>query len=151
VIVVDDVFNIMERYDYDASQLISMLHDTQAIFNHLPKEALELISERLKVPLPEIYRIATFYKAFSLTPKGKYHVKVCLGTACHVRGSQRILDQAELRLEIKNNETRKDGLFSLESVNCLGCCALGPVIVINKDYIGNVKTSQVERILKKFR
>lgn len=147
----DDVFNIMERYDYDASQLISMLHDTQAIFNHLPKEALELISERLKVPLPEIYRIATFYKAFSLTPKGKYHVKVCLGTACHVRGSQRILDQAELRLEIKNNETRKDGLFSLESVNCLGCCALGPVIVINKDYIGNVKTSQVERILKKFR
>jgi len=147
---VDDVFNIMERYDYDASQLISMLHDTQAKFNYLPKEALELLGERLKVPLPEVYRIATFYKAFSLTPKGKYHVKVCLGTACHVRGSQRILDQVELRLGIKNNETRKDGIFSLESVNCLGCCAIGPVIMMNEEFIGNVKTSQVERILKKY-
>lgn len=146
----DDVFNIMERYDYDASQLISMLHDTQAKFNYLPKEALELLGERLKVPLPEVYRIATFYKAFSLTPKGKYHVKVCLGTACHVRGSQRILDQVELRLGIKNNETRKDGIFSLESVNCLGCCAIGPVIMMNEEFIGNVKTSQVERILKKY-
>jgi len=147
---VDEVAKIMERYDYDASQLISMLHDTQAKFNYLPKEALEFLSEKLKVPLPEVYRIATFYKAFSLNPKGKYHVKVCLGTACHVRGSQRILEQAELRLGIKNNETRKDGLFSLESVNCLGCCAIGPVIMVNEEFIGNVKTSQVERILKKY-
>jgi NADH-quinone oxidoreductase subunit E len=146
----EDYEEIVKKYNYESTQLISMLHDTQAKYNYLPKEALEVISEKTKVPLPDVYQVATFYKAFSLTPRGKYHVRVCQGTACHVRAAQRVLDSVERYLKIKTNETTKDGIFSLESVNCLGCCALGPVIVVNKEYHGNISPSQVERVLKKY-
>jgi len=146
----NDVEKIIEKYNYDVSELIAVLHDTQAKYNYLPKEALEIISEKLKVPLPDVYQIATFYKAFSLEPRGKHHIRVCLGTACHVRGAQRVMESVERTLGIKNNETTEDGMFTLESVNCLGCCALGPVIVIDKDYHGKLNSSKVEKILKKY-
>jgi NADH-quinone oxidoreductase subunit E len=147
----EDYEEIVKKYNFDPSQLISILHDTQAKYNYLPKEVLEFISDKIKVPLPDVYQVATFYKAFSLTPRGKYHVKVCLGTACHVRAAQRVFDSVSRELGIKNNETSKDGEFSLESVNCLGCCALGPVIVVNEEYHGNINPAKVEKVLKKYR
>ncbi|NVM37414.1 MAG: NADH-quinone oxidoreductase subunit NuoE [Candidatus Lokiarchaeota archaeon] len=146
----EDIKGIVGKYHHDASQLISVLHDTQAKYNYLPKSALELISEEMKIPLPDIYQVATFYKAFSLKPRGKYHIRVCLGTACHVRGSQRILESVERDLGIKSGETSKDGLFSLESVNCLGCCALGPVMMVNKNYHGEISPGKINKILKKY-
>jgi NADH-quinone oxidoreductase subunit E len=142
---------IVKKYNYESSQLISMLHDTQAKYKYLPKQALEIISEKAKVPLPDVYQVATFYKAFSLKPRGKYHVRVCLGTACHVRASQKVIDSVERYLNIKPNETSNDGMYSLESVNCLGCCALGPVIVVNEDYHGDMNPAKVEKVLKKYR
>lgn len=147
----ESVEQIVEKYNCNAEDLIAVLHDTQAQFNYLPKKALELISEKLKVPLPEVYRVATFYKAFSLKPRGKHHIRVCLGTACHVRGGERILDSVERTLDIKSDEITKDGNFSLVSVNCLGCCALGPVMMVNKDYHGNMTPHKVEKILNKYR
>jgi len=146
-----EIKEIIEKFDHDSSQLISVLHDTQAKYNYLPKDALELISEEMKIPMLDIYQVATFYKAFSLKPRGKYHIRVCLGTACHVRSSQRILESVERELEIKSGETSKDGLFSLESVNCLGCCALGPVIIVNKNYYGNTSPGKINKILKKYK
>ena len=146
----EDIKEIIGKYNHDFSQLISVLHDTQAKYNYLPENALELISEEMKIPLPEIYQVATFYKAFSLKPRGKYHIRVCLGTACHVRGSQRILESVERELGLKSGETSKDGLFSLESVNCLGCCALGPVMIVNKDYYGEMSPGKINKILKKY-
>ncbi|MFX0134062.1 MAG: NAD(P)H-dependent oxidoreductase subunit E [Candidatus Hodarchaeota archaeon] len=141
---------IVKKYDYEPSQLISMLHDTQAKYHYLPREALEVISENTQVQLSDVYQVATFYKAFSLKPRGKYHIRVCLGTACHVRAAQRLLESVERFLGIKTNETSPDGNYSLESVNCLGCCALGPIMVVNEDYHGNMTPIKVEKILKKY-
>lgn len=147
----ESIEKILDKYHYDNSQLIAVLHDIQTIYNYLPKEVLEAISEKLKVPLSDIYQVATFYKAFSMKPRGKYHIKVCLGTACHVRGSQKVLESVKREIGIKSNETSKDGLFSLETVNCLGCCALGPVLVVNNDYHGNMNSSKVKKVLKAYR
>ncbi|MFX1257521.1 MAG: NAD(P)H-dependent oxidoreductase subunit E [Promethearchaeota archaeon] len=144
------VESIIEKYNYDASQLISVLHDTQLKYNFLAKEALEIISEKLRIPLADVYQVATFYKAFSLEPRGKHIVKVCLGTACHVRGAQRIKESLERELGIESNGMTKDKLFSLESVNCLGCCALGPVIVVDNDYYGNMNPGKLKKIIKKY-
>ena len=99
----------------------------------------------------DIYQVVTFYKAFSLKRRGKYHIRLCLGTACYVRGSQRILEIVERELGFKNGETSKDGLFSIESVNCLGCCALGPVMMINKNYYGDLSPSKINKILKRLK
>jgi len=147
----ESVEKIVEKYNCNPADLIAVLHDTQALFNYLPKNALVLISEKLKVPLPEVYRVATFYKAFSLKPRGKHHVRVCLGTACHVRGGERILDSVERALGIKSDEVTKDGLFSMVSVNCLGVCAAGPIMMIDKEYHSNMTPIRVEKILKKYR
>jgi len=145
-----DVEKIMEKYHYDPSQLIAVLHDTQAKYNYLPKDVLEIISDKLKIPLPDVYQVTTFYKAFSLNPRGKHLIKVCLGTACHVRGAQRVLESVERTIGIKSGETTDDGKFSLETVNCLGCCALGPVIVVDNEYRGKMTSGKVGNILKKY-
>ncbi len=146
----EQVDRIIDAYKADPSALIQILLEVQREFNWLPREALKRISERLKVPLSRIYHIATFYKAFSLVPKGKHHVTVCMGTACHVRGSPRILERVEQVLGIKAGETRSDLRFSLETVNCLGCCALGPVMVVDGTYYGGMTVSKVEEILKRY-
>jgi len=143
-----DIKTIIEKYNHDPSQLISMLHDIQAKYNYLPKDVLKFISDKLKIPLSDVYQVATFYKAFSLKPKGKHIIKVCLGTACHVRGAQRILESVERTIGVKSGETTKDNIFSLESVNCLGCCALGPVIVVDKEYHGKMSPDKVGNILR---
>jgi len=148
VVELDKVDRIIDRYVGEEGVLIQLLLDIQSELNWIPKEALERISERLKTPISQIYRVASFYKAMSLTPRGKHVVSVCLGTACHVRGGQRIMDRAKEVLSMTEGETTPDMKFTLERVNCLGCCALGPVVVVDGEYHGKVMPAKVEEILK---
>jgi len=144
------VCEIVERHGYQKASLIGILQDIQAKMNHLPRKALIQVAKSLDLPLTHIYEVATFYKAFSLEPRGKHTIQVCLGTACHVRGGSRVLDYLENRLEVKPGETTGDLSFTLESVNCLGACALGPMMVIDKKYYGKINTKRIESILKKY-
>ncbi len=128
--------------------LITALEEIQERYRYLPPEALILASERLGVPLSQAYAVATFYNAFSLKPKGKHCLNVCVGTACHVRGSPQILDRLETKLNIQAGETTRDHLFTLETVNCLGACALGPIVVTDGEYSGQVTMQKADRILK---
>jgi len=143
--------SILERYGRKESAILAILQDVQAREKYLPKEALEYIGEKLHIPINKIYRIATFYRAFSLTPRGRHEVCVCMGTACHVRGAQRVVDQVNLELGIRPGETTKDKNFTLETVNCLGVCAAGPVVAIDGNYFGKMSPGKVEGTLKKFR
>ncbi len=142
---------ILEKYDYEHSSIIAILQDLQGEENYLPEKDLAYISERLSMPLARIYRIATFYNAFSLTPRGKHLINVCLGTACHVRGAARVIDRIKMYLGIDVGEMTKDRLFSLETVNCLGACALGPIVVIGNEYHGQMTPAKVESTIKKYR
>ncbi len=128
--------------------LLSVLQDIQAKYGYLPEEKLIETSETLDMPLIDVYGVATFYKSFSLTPRGRHQVKVCLGTACHVRGATRIGKEVGRKLGIGPGETSEDGEFSLETVMCLGCCAIGPVVVIDGKYYGQVTPTKVESILR---
>jgi len=141
--------DILYKYNYKTSNIIQILQDIQAKFNYLPKEALEYVSQRLKIPLSKIYSIATFYAAFSLNPRGKHLCTVCMGTACHVRGAQSILNEFERRLGINSGKTTKDMEHTLETVNCLGCCAIGPIVVYDGKYHGEFKLKDVAKLLKK--
>lgn len=138
---------IIEKHGNDTSSLIQVMLDVQSELNWLPEEALNRISEKLKVPLTRIQHIATFYKAFSLVPKGRHKVHVCMGTACHVRGAKRVLETVEDHTGIKPGETDLDLKFSIETVNCLGCCALGPVVEIDGKIHGKITTSKTVEIL----
>lgn len=131
--------------------LISVLLDIQGKFNYLPEQELEKIAQELNIPIAQIYSLATFYGAFSLEPKGKHIIRVCMGTACHVRGGQRILDRLKQMLEIDSEETTSDNLFTLETVNCLGACALGPLVVIDGKYYGKITTTKIEKVLKEYK
>ena len=142
---------IIQQNGGKESAILSILQDVQAKEKYLPKEALEYIGEKLHIPLNRVYRIATFYRAFSLSPRGKHEVCVCMGTACHVRGAQRIIDQVKLALDIRPGETTKDKNFTLETVNCLGVCAAGPVVAIDGQYFGKMSSAKVDGTLKKFR
>lgn len=142
-----DIDEVIDKHKGDKSALIQILLEIQSKNHWLPKPALMWVSERLNVPMSQILHIATFYKAFSLTPRGEHLVRVCLGTACHVRGGQRILEEAERVLGIKAGETTPDHRFTLESVNCLGCCALGPVMVVDDEYHGKLAPSKIGKIL----
>jgi len=139
---------IMDKYPSDPSSLIQVLLEIQSENHWLPKEALERVSEKLQVPLNRIQHIATFYKAFSLVPKGRHEIHVCVGTACHVRGAQRVLDRVQDLTGISPGETDLDMKFSLETVNCLGCCALGPVMVVDGEYHGKMAPAKSEDVLK---
>jgi len=141
---------IIDRYVGEEGPLVQLLLDIQSELNWLPREAIEQISKRFQIPASQVYRIASFYKAMSLTPRGKHTVNVCLGTACHVRGGQRIMAKAEDSLEIRAGETTKDMKFTLERVNCLGCCALGPVIVVDDEYYGKLTPAKVEGVLENY-
>ena len=142
-----EVDKTVDKYGSDSSALIQVLLEVQRENNWLPKDALIQISERLGVPLTQIYHIATFYKAFSLMPKGRHSVSVCLGTACQVRGAPRILDKVIETLKIKPGETSADKQFSLETVNCLGCCALGPVMVVDDEYYSKPTMKAIEDLM----
>jgi NADH-quinone oxidoreductase subunit E len=127
-----------------------MLLDIQDEYNYLPKEALTMVAETLDIPLINIYAVATFYKVFSLQPRGEYLINVCLGTACHVRGGKRIVEEIERILDINVGETTPDMRFTLETVRCLGACALGPVIVINDEYHGHMDAKKTVKLLKQY-
>jgi len=128
--------------------LLSVLQDIQAKYGYLPEEKLIETAKTLDMPLIDVYGVATFYKSFSLTPRGRHQVKVCLGTACHVRGANRIGKEIERKLAVGPGETSEDGEFSLETVMCLGCCAIGPVVVIDGKYYGQVTPTKVDSILR---
>lgn len=145
-----EIDTIIERYEARESAILAILQDIQAKEKYLPKEVLEQVGQRLHIPINKIYRIATFYRAFSLTPRGRHEVVVCLGTACHVRGAQRIVDQIGIELGIRQGETTKDRNFTLETVNCLGVCAAGPILAVDGEYFGNMSPIKVEGVLKKF-
>lgn len=140
---------IVKKHGNDKSGMIAVLQDIQETFNYLPKEALKAAAKAMKVPFSRVYEAATFYTAFSLKPRGKNIVKICLGTACHVRGASALQDKFERTLGIKPGETTKDKKFSLETVNCVGACALGPVVVINTDYHGQMTMKKVDKIIDK--
>lgn len=146
----EDVEGVLAKYEHNESQIISILQEVQVLHNYLPEEVLKYVAERLNLPLARVYGIATFYKTFSLEPRGEHLIKVCLGTACHVRGGPRILETAERVLGIKTDETTADYKFTLKSVNCLGCCALGPVMVVDDEYYGKLPPANVEKILRQY-
>ena len=137
---------ILEKYDCDSSALIQILLDIQAQNNWLPQCALMWVSERLDVPLARIYHIATFYKSFSLTAHGRHLVQVCCGTACHVRNSQRLMDNVTEVLKLEPGQTDDSQRFTFNTVNCLGCCALGPVVAVDNDYYSNPPVEELEQI-----
>lgn len=130
-----------------SASLISVLEEIQARYRYLPQEAMVLVSERLGVPVSQVYSVATFYHAFSLEPRGKHTLHVCTGTACHVRGAVHVLDDIQSKLGAKPGETTRDREFTLETVNCLGCCALGPVVVLDGEYEGQMTTRKVDKLL----
>ena len=142
------VGKVIRNYQKDQDMLIQILLDLQSMFGWLSPEVLAEVSRQLEVPLARVYQIASYYKAFSLAPRGRHIIKVCLGTACQVRGSPRLLDTISTMLNIKPNETSSDMRFSLETVNCLGCCAMGPVVVVDKTYYSKPSTSDLKRILE---
>ena len=144
---VTEIDEIIDKYGSDASTLIQVLLETQSKNRWLPKDTLKHLSQRLNVPLTQVYHIATFYKAFSLIPKGRHSVSVCLGTACQVRGAPRLLDRVVEALKIQPGETSEDMQFSLDTVNCLGCCALGPVMVVDSEYYSKPTTQVLEQVI----
>ena len=129
---------IVKKHGGDKSALIAVLQDIQEAFNYLPKGAMTTVSTMMEIPASRVYEVATFYNAFSLNPRGEHIVKICVGTACHVRGASAILDKFEQKLLIKPGETNQDQKFTLELVNCVGACALGPVVVIDTEYHGQM-------------
>jgi NADH-quinone oxidoreductase subunit E len=145
--VATDIETIIDRFQGDKAQLVSILQDIQAEYYYLPKDALEKVSQILDVPLSQVYSVATFFKAFSLTPRGRHLIKVCLGTACHVRGAARVLEKMERDLGVSRGETTDDLKFTLETVNCVGCCALGPMVIIDEEYFGQMKSDKVNPLL----
>ncbi len=142
------VDSVIERHNSDVELLVSILQDVQAECNYLPADALRRIAERLQIPLIQVYSVATFFKAFSLVPRGRHSIHVCIGTACHVRGARAIVEEIERDLNVKAGGTTDDGEYTLETVNCVGACALGPIIMIDDEYHGQMTPRKVQELLK---
>jgi NADH-quinone oxidoreductase subunit E len=142
--------SLIKKHSSERKALLPILRDIQAEYNYLPQEALILASESLNIPLIDIVGVATFYSAFSLEPRGKHTVTVCLGTACHVRGAPKVLEEFERKLNIMTGHTTEDNEFTLETVNCFGCCAIGPVVVVDRDYYSEINIKKVGSTLKKY-
>lgn|SRR5450759_1988455 len=140
---------IVKKHGGDKSSLIAVLQDIQEAFNYLPKQALTTAAKTMNMPLSRVYEAATFYTAFSLKPRGENVVRICKGTACHVRGASALQDKFERTLGIKPGEMTHDGKFSLETVNCVGACALGPIVVINTEYHGQMTMNKVDKLIEK--
>lgn len=150
MIDMDIVDRIIEKYKGEKSALIAILQDLQAEFSYLPQDALKKISESLDIPLSRIFSLATFFTAFSLKPKGRHLIKVCLGTACQIRRGAKILENFETELKIKEGETTPDMKFSLHKVYCLGCCGQAPAALIGEDVYGYLTPHKIRKIIKKY-
>ena len=140
------VERIVESYGRSRDSLISILQDVQTEYHYLPEESLREVARMLDLPLIQVYGVATFFKAFSLEPRGKHLVHVCLGTACHVRGANSVLDEVKRQLRVEPGETTEDMQYTLETVNCLGACALGPIVVVDGEYHGQITPRKVKRV-----
>jgi NADH-quinone oxidoreductase subunit E len=145
------VKQILKKNQNDKARLVDILQDVQAEIGYLPKAALTATADGLDVPVSRVYSVATFFKAFSLIPRGRHLVNVCMGTACHVRGSDRVLEQIEKELSIKPGETTSDLKFTLETVNCVGSCALGPMVIVGEDYHGEMTPEAVSGVLAEYK
>ncbi|MBW2677969.1 MAG: NAD(P)H-dependent oxidoreductase subunit E [Deltaproteobacteria bacterium] len=146
----DRINSIIDSYGADKESLLMIMQDISDIYNYVPPEIVPLIVEKLEIQESLVYSVATFYKTISLEPRGKYIVSVCTGTACHVRGAEKITEALEEKLAVKEGQTSTDGLFTLEGVRCIGCCASGPVITVNKDTHGGLDRSSALEILDKY-
>jgi NADH:ubiquinone oxidoreductase subunit E len=145
------ITTIVNHYGAKPQALIMVLQDIQKHYHYLPMDALKSVAAKMNLPIAQIYGVATFYKAFSLEPKGKHHICVCTGTACHVRQAAVIVDNLELMLGIKPRETTKDKEISYETVNCLGACALGPLITVDDIYYGNMNVTKLGKVVDEMR
>jgi len=142
---------IIDRYDKAPSALLAIMQDVQDEERYLPREAMNRISDALEIPISRVYQMATFFESFHLEPRGKHICTVCMGTACHVRGAQRLVEQLERDLEVPSGETTKDLMFTIEEVNCVGACALGPLVIINSEYHGNMTSGSLQKVVKKIK
>ena len=141
---------IEEDFNNDKENLIMIIQEIQRRFNYLPEPALKYVATSIGVPLSRIYGVATFYSTFSLEPRGRNIISICLGTACHVRGGERVRERIEESLNLKDGETTDDMRFTLETVRCIGCCSLGPVVKINEDMHGNISSDQIDKIIDQY-
>jgi len=144
----EKVVTIVSKYGGNRDSLVSILQDIQAEYHYLPEDTLRVVARQLDLQLIQVYSVATFFKVFSLKPRGEHIVSVCLGTACHVRGAPAVLDEVKRQLGIEPGETTEDMRFTLETVNCLGACALGPIVVVDSKYHGQMSPGKVKKVLK---
>ena len=144
----EKVVALVSKYGGNRDSLVSILQDIQAEYHYLPEDTLRVVARQLDLQLIQVYSVATFFKAFSLKPRGEHIVSVCLGTACHVRGAPAVLDEVKRQLGIEPGETTEDMRFTLETVNCLGACALGPIVVVDSKYHGQMSPGKVKKVLK---
>ena len=148
--VKEETKTIVSKYPKKKDQLIAILNDVQEKYGYIPKQAQLAISEELSIPMAEIYGVITFYSRFTLEPKGKYNISICLGTACYVKGSQKLLDRAKERLGIEPGQVTSDGKFSIDEVRCVGACGLAPVFMINDEVYGNATVKQLDEAIDKY-
>jgi NADH-quinone oxidoreductase subunit E len=145
-----DIDSILERYPGEPRYLISLLQDVQASYRYISEENLNLVCDHTGVPATQAWAVATFYKSFSLEPKGEHEIKVCLGTACHLKGAQRLVDNLSRKLNVEPGHTTLDQKVTLETVNCLGACAIAPVAVVDEKYQGRMNASKLDKIIKEY-
>lgn len=146
----ETVKKALQKHQHDKSLIVDILQDIQSEIGYLPKDALVETGKQLDVPVSRVYSVATFFKAFSLTKRGRHLISVCMGTACHVRGAVKVLEQIEQKLKIERGGTTKDLKFTLETVNCVGACALGPMVIIGEDYHGEMTPEGITSVLKEY-
>lgn len=146
----DYLFKLCKEYKFDSGELITILHKAQEHFGYLPPAIQECIAENLKIPVAKVYGVVTFYSLFTMTPKGKFPINICTGTACYVRGAENVVAEFERKLNIKVGETTSDGLFSLSCLRCVGACGLAPVVMVGEKIYGRVKPEQVSQIIKEY-
>jgi NADH-quinone oxidoreductase subunit E len=147
----DNFDAIVSRYEGGAGDLIPVLQDIQEEYNYLPKDQMKVVAARMQVPLAQVYSVATFFKMFSLEPKGRHQIRVCLGTACHLRKGQRLVEMVSRRLGVDIGQTTPDLQFSLETVGCLGSCAQAPLLMVDNQYFGRMSVDKVPKILKSYK
>jgi len=147
----EEMMKILEKYKDDKSNLIQVLNETQEHYGYIPMSAQKTISEEMGIEMAEIYGVITFYSRFTLKPKGKYNVAVCLGTACYVKGSQKILDRFKEKLGVEVGETSEDGKFSIEATRCIGACGLAPVFTVNEEVYGKATVDKVDEVVEKYK
>ncbi len=145
------LLEVIKKYQKVDGSLVMILHETEEIYGYLPYEVMEIISKKMHISINEIYSVASFYTQFRLSKSGKYQIGVCMGTACYIKGSDKIVSEIKNILGISDGECSLDGKFSLDTTRCLGCCGMAPVMAINDDIYGNVKASDIRKILDNYK